>query len=188
MRRQAPLFMLTRASPIGPLTVVASADALVGLYMEEQGSKLPPAEEGHTPLLERVSAQLDEYFEGKREVFDAPLAPEGTDFQRRVWAVLQTIPFGVTCSYAQVARKVGHPSAVRAVGAANGKNPIGIVIPCHRVIGADGSLTGYGGGLPRKRWLLAHEKAELPLESGRPLSSLGHGSPGEWVTNLHRPK
>jgi methylated-DNA-[protein]-cysteine S-methyltransferase len=157
------LFELTRESPIGRLTLIASEEALVGLFMEVPGSKVPAAEKRRTSLLDRVSAELDEYFEGTRESFDVPLAPEGTDFQRRVWAVLRMIPFGATCSYAEVARKVGRPRAVRAVGAANGRNPIGIIIPCHRVIGADGSLTGYGGGLPRKQWLLAHEKIELPL-------------------------
>lgn len=163
MKPEPPRYTLTRASPIGELTLVASDEALVGLFLERPGAALPAAEVRRTPLLERVSAQLDEYFAGRRETFDAPLAPPGTAFQRSVWAVLQTIPFGVTWSYAQVARKLGKPRAVRAVGAANGSNPISIVIPCHRVIGADGSLTGYGGGLPRKRWLLAHEKAELPL-------------------------
>jgi len=166
MKPEHPRYKLTRQSPVGELTLIASDEALVGLFMEQHGSALPAAEERHTPLLERVSAQLDEYFAGRRETFDAPLAPEGTDFQRQVWAVLRTIPFGVTWSYAQVARKLGRPKAVRAVGAANGSNPISIVIPCHRVIGADGSLTGYGGGLPRKRWLLAHEKTELPLTHG----------------------
>ena len=166
MTLKGPLFELTRKSPVGRLTLVASEDALVGLFMEVSGSEVPVAEKRHTALLDRVSAELDEYFEGTRESFDIPLAPEGTDFQRRVWAVLETIPFGTTCSYAEVARKVGRPRAVRAVGAANGRNPISIIIPCHRVIGADGSLTGYGGGLPRKRWLLAHEKVELPLGLG----------------------
>lgn len=163
MKPPRPLYQLTRPSPLGALTLIASDEALVGLLMEQHGSPLPRAEARRTPLLARASAQLDEYFAGRREAFDLPLAPEGTAFQRAVWAVLRTIPFGVTWSYAQVARRLGRPKAVRAVGAANGRNPIGIVIPCHRVIGADGSLTGYGGGLPRKRWLLAHEKAELPL-------------------------
>lgn len=163
MNAKETRFKLTRPSPIGALTLVASSQALVTLHMGEPGPSFDDAIERPNPLLDRASAQLDEYFAGTRERFDVPLAPEGTDFQRRVWAVLQTIPFGVTWSYAQVARALGQVSAVRAVGAANGRNPIGIVIPCHRVIGADGSLTGYGGGLPRKRWLLAHEKAELPL-------------------------
>jgi methylated-DNA-[protein]-cysteine S-methyltransferase len=157
------LCQVTRESPIGPLTLFATGDALVGLYMGEHGSAPPEATERSTPLLERAGAQLDEYFAGRRRDFDLPLAPAGTEFQRQVWAVLRTIPFGTTWSYAEVARRIGRPRAVRAVGAANGQNPIGIVIPCHRVVGSDGSLTGYGGGLPRKRWLLAHERGELPL-------------------------
>ncbi|MDP3236224.1 MAG: methylated-DNA--[protein]-cysteine S-methyltransferase [Myxococcales bacterium] len=162
------LFRLTRPSPIGELTLVATDAALVGLFMEAHASEplIAEAEAGRTPVLKTVSAQLDDYFAGRRERFDVPLAPRGTAFQTSVWAVLQRIPFGVTWSYAQVARALGRPKAVRAVGAANGRNPISLIIPCHRVIGADGSLTGYGGGLPRKRWLLAHEKTELSLEHG----------------------
>jgi methylated-DNA-[protein]-cysteine S-methyltransferase len=157
------LFRMTRPSPLGELTLVASHEALVGLFMELHVAEVLPSERSTTPMLKRVSSQLDQYFAGKRQVFDVPLAPRGTGFQRDVWAVLQTIPFGVTWSYGRVARQLGRPRAVRAVGAANGRNPISIVIPCHRVIGADGSLTGYGGGLPRKRWLLEHEGAGLKL-------------------------
>jgi methylated-DNA-[protein]-cysteine S-methyltransferase len=142
-------------SPIGTLTLIENDGALVGLYMETY--KPPPAERRSSPLLERAQRQLSEYFSGKRDVFDLPLRLEGTEFQRSVWGALTEIPFGTTCSYADIARRVGRPKAVRAVGAANGANPIAVVVPCHRVIGADGSLTGYGGGLPRKRWLLAHE-------------------------------
>lgn len=162
------LSRLTRPSPLGELTLVATDAALVGLFMEVHGPDALSAagEERRTQLLAKVSAQLDEYFAGRRECFDVPVAPRGTEFQASVWQVLQRIPFGVTWSYAQVARALGNPKAVRAVGAANGSNPISIIIPCHRVIGANGSLTGYGGGLPRKRWLLAHEKTELPLVSG----------------------
>jgi len=170
MKARGPLHQVTRESPVGALTLVATDDALVGLYLEEHGSAPPEAIERSSLLLERVGAQLDEYFSGTRRVFDLPLAPRGTEFQREVWAVLRTIPFGTTWSYAQVARQLGRPEAVRAVGAANGRNPIAIVIPCHRVIGSDGSLTGYGGGLPRKQWLLAHERTELPFR----LESLGH--------------
>ena len=150
-------------SPIGRLTLVESDGELVGLYMESYPA--PPAERRTSPLLDRAQAQLREYFAGGRDRFDLPLRPEGTEFQRAVWTELTRIPFGVTCSYAEIARRIGRPKAVRAVGAANGANPIAVVIPCHRVIGADGSLTGFGGGLPRKKWLLAHESAEpsLPL-------------------------
>ena len=103
--------------------------------------------------------QLEEYFAGARTGFDLELRPDGSPFQQRVWAQLREIPFGSTISYSELARQVGDPSAVRAVGGANARNPLPIVVPCHRVIGADGSLTGFGGGLERKRWLLAHEGA-----------------------------
>lgn len=108
-------------------------------------------------MLALAARQLDEYFAGERREFDLPLAPRGTGFQERVWRALLAIPFGVTRSYGELARTIGRPSASRAVGAANGKNPIAIIVPCHRVIGANGTLTGYGGGLPIKRWLLEHE-------------------------------
>ncbi len=163
MKTNDRLCQTTRESPIGPLTLFATGKALVGLYMGERRPAWPEAAERSTALLERAGAQLDEYFARTRRRFDLPLAPAGTEFQREVWAVLRTIPFGATWSYAEVARRIGRPGAVRAVGAANGQNPIGIVIPCHRVVGSDGSLTGYGGGLPRKRWLLTHEGVELPL-------------------------
>lgn len=108
-------------------------------------------------VLEDAVYQLQEYFEGKREVFDLELKPEGTDFQKRVWQALKDIPYGKTVSYLNLSKTLGDPKAIRAVAAANGKNPIWIVIPCHRVIGSDGSLTGYAGGLHRKKWLLEHE-------------------------------
>jgi len=109
----------------------------------------------------RVARQLAEYFAGERETFDLPLAPRGTDFQQAVWAVLRTIAHGRTSTYGAVASAIGRPSATRAVGLAIGHNPIAIVVPCHRVIGAGGALTGYAGGLDRKRWLLRHERAEV---------------------------
>jgi methylated-DNA-[protein]-cysteine S-methyltransferase len=108
------------------------------------------------PLPEAVR-QLREYFAGERRAFDLPLCLSGTDFQKLVWRQLTAIPFGETWSYGQLAKSLGNPSACRAVGLANGKNPIAIIVPCHRVIGADGTLTGFGGGLPRKEWLLTHE-------------------------------
>jgi methylated-DNA-[protein]-cysteine S-methyltransferase len=111
--------------------------------------------------------QLAEYFAGHRRVFDLPLAPRGTPFQRAVWQALGTIPFGGTCSYADVAERIGRPGAARAVGAANGRNPIAIIVPCHRVIGRDGSLTGYAAGLARKRRLLDHEGVLPPLRRRR---------------------
>ena len=112
--------------------------------------------------LAAASAQLGEYFAGTRKVFSLPLRPAGTAFQLSVWAALREIPFGATISYGELARRIGHPSAARAVGAANGANPLPIVVPCHRVIGADNSLTGFGGGLATKRFLLAHEARLSP--------------------------
>jgi methylated-DNA-[protein]-cysteine S-methyltransferase len=109
-------------------------------------------------LLERVAAQLREYFAGERREFDVELAAKGTPFQQRVWDSLMAIPYGELRSYGDVAKAIGRPAASRAVGAANGRNPIAIIVPCHRVIGASGNLTGYGGGLPTKKWLLEHER------------------------------
>jgi methylated-DNA-[protein]-cysteine S-methyltransferase len=117
-------------------------------------------------LLADARAQLESYFAGERTTFDLPIAPQGTEFQRQVWTALRAIPFGGTISYGELARRIGDPKAMRAVGSANGRNPIPIIVPCHRVIGADGSLTGFGGGLDRKRWLLAHEGAAVELELG----------------------
>jgi methylated-DNA-[protein]-cysteine S-methyltransferase len=147
-------------TPVGKLTLVEKDGALAGCYLETYTP--PEAERRATPLLERAKQQLDEYFAGKRDDFDLPLELAGTDFQRAVWKALTKIPFGQTRSYADIAKAIGKPSAVRAVGAANGANPVAVIVPCHRVIGSDGSLTGYGGGLPRKKWLLAHEN-RLPL-------------------------
>jgi methylated-DNA-[protein]-cysteine S-methyltransferase len=148
-------------SPIGRLMLASDGIALTGLFMEPSCQVRQPID-GWTldltiaPLAETVR-QLDEYFAGVRREFDLPLHFEGTTFQRRVWNELTRIPYGETWSYGQLASRIGNPGASRAVGLANGRNPISILVPCHRVIGADGSLTGYGGGLERKRWLLAHE-------------------------------
>ncbi|HUA39996.1 MAG TPA: methylated-DNA--[protein]-cysteine S-methyltransferase [Streptosporangiaceae bacterium] len=150
---------VTLPSPIGPLTLVAEAGELTALYMDaqqhrpEDGTLGVPGDPDAAPFA-AAARQLAAYFAGQLTEFDLPLAPAGTPFQRRVWAALQTIPYGQTWSYAQLADKIGQPTAVRAVGLANGRNPIALVIPCHRVIGSDGSLTGYGGGLDRKRFLL----------------------------------
>jgi methylated-DNA-[protein]-cysteine S-methyltransferase len=146
-------------SPIGPLTLVADNGQLSALYMDSQRHRPgdaalgSPGDERAEPFAS-AAAQLSAYFAGQRTAFELPLAPEGTEFQRRVWAALQQIPYGQTWSYGELARHIGSPAASRAVGLANGKNPIALVIPCHRVIGSDGSLTGYGGGLERKRFLL----------------------------------
>lgn len=153
--------MNTRAiaveSPLGKLRLVAADGALIGIWLPGRPGAPPPAAVGGDPVLEEARAQLDQYFGGRRRTFDLPLAPRGTAFQRAVWAALLDIPFGETRSYGGLARSLGRPSAARAVGAANGANPLPIVVPCHRVIGADGSLTGYAGGEERKRWLLRHE-------------------------------
>ena len=145
-------------SPIGQLTLVGSASALVALHLPGSDDAPPEGERGTTPLLQRVADQLAEYFAGERRVFDVPLAANGTAFQRLVWDALLAIPYGALRSYGDVARAIGRPAASRAVGAANGRNPIAIIVPCHRVIGSSGQLTGYGGGLPTKRWLLEHEQ------------------------------
>jgi methylated-DNA-[protein]-cysteine S-methyltransferase len=151
-------------SPVGPLTLVAADGVLAGLYMTEQRHRPPgeefgePAEDPDGQPFATASRQLKEYFGGERTEFDLELALDGTVFQRLVWTALRNIPYGLTISYGQLADRIGQPSASRAVGLANGKNPIGIIVPCHRVVGADGSLTGYGGGIERKRFLLAHEQ------------------------------
>lgn len=147
-------------SPYGPLTLVAADGRLAGLYMEEHRHR-PPLET-FGPRDEEpfgtIRTQLTEYFEGRRTVFDLPLHQKGTAFQQTVWRALVDIPFGETWSYGQLAAHIGRPGASRAVGLANGRNPISIVVPCHRVIGSSGSLTGYGGGIDRKRRLLDFER------------------------------
>jgi methylated-DNA-[protein]-cysteine S-methyltransferase len=154
------------ASPVGTLQLVAGDEALLGVHFTPKRAPAPrPERAASDDLLNLAERELNEYFAGRRTRFSMPLAPRGTDFQRSVWRALEAIPFGETRSYADIAAAVGRPRAVRAVGAANGLNPIAIVIPCHRVIGADGTLTGYGGGLDNKRWLLTHEHrlADAPL-------------------------
>ena len=150
----------TLSTPVGELTLTADPDgALTRLYLPNH----PPDTHGwerDDALLERARRQLTEYFAGERTDFDLPLRPEGAPFQKQVWDALLRIPYGETASYGEIAREIGHPTAFRAVGAANGQNPIAIIVPCHRVIGSNGSLTGYGGGLPTKRAL-------LDLEAGR---------------------
>ena len=162
-----PARTLTVDSPVGALLLTADEDGLSGIWFEENRHGTPPRylppaasdTSGVGAVLEVARAQLAEYFAGARTAFDLPLAPRGTPFQLRVWASLRDIPFGQTISYVDLARVVADTKATRAVGAANGRNPLPIVVPCHRVIGADGSLVGFGGGLARKRWLLAHEGA-----------------------------
>ena len=147
-------------SPIGPLGLVASETALQSVSFD--GGRIRP--EGRSPVLDEAASQLDAYFAGDLVEFDLPLELDGTEFQRRCWLALATIPYGQTVSYGEQARRLGLGSdRARAVGAANGSNPLPLVLPCHRVIGADGSLTGFGGGLHVKRFLLEHEGALLPL-------------------------
>jgi len=155
-----PVFYHVLPSPVGDLTLVSNGEALTGVYMSDQkrGPDMDPTWQRDEAEFDAVTKQLTAYFVGDLREFDLPLAPQGTDFQKKVWRELCRIPCGETISYGELARRIGQPSASRAVGLANGRNPIGIIIPCHRVIGADGTLTGYGGGLDRKKWLLEHEK------------------------------
>ncbi|MFH0263234.1 methylated-DNA--[protein]-cysteine S-methyltransferase [Vibrio barjaei] len=146
-------YYLITPSPLGDVTIQANDDGLLGLWFEEHttlpdvlGSLAP-----EHPILVEASKQLTSYFEGKVQSFDLPLAAEGTDFQKLVWRALCDIPFGESISYQELANRIGKPKAVRAVGAANGKNPISVIVPCHRVIGKSGTLTGYAGGVERKK-------------------------------------
>lgn len=149
----------TLDSPIGLLTLVAEDGVLAGVYFPEH-RHAPPLDLPSGPAPGGVVEQLEAYFAGAVRGFDVPLTVGGTPFQREVWAALVTIPYGETWSYAKLAAAIGRPRAVRAVGLANGRNPVSIVVPCHRVVGASGSLTGYGGGLAAKAWLLEHEVAQ----------------------------
>jgi methylated-DNA-[protein]-cysteine S-methyltransferase len=159
-------FSYTRIdSPVGKLLLAADAQGLRQVSFESSKRATPVQsqwKEDNSPFAE-VIRQLQAYFSGELKHFDLPLAPEGTEFQLRVWNSLRTIPYGETISYSQLAQKIGNPQAVRAVGLANGCNPIPIIIPCHRVIGSDGSLTGFGGGLANKQKLLALESRQLSL-------------------------
>ena len=147
-------------SPIGELTLIGDGAALTGLYMERRQA-LDAGWVRDDAALAEARRQMEAYFAGELTTFEVPLAPRGTAFQEKVWQALRTIPYGTTASYRDIAIQVGNPTAVRAVGAANGRNPISIIVPCHRVIGANGSLTGYGGGMERKRWLLDLEARVL---------------------------
>ena len=154
------LHFLDIDSPLGRLRLVADEQALRGIEFEHPRHPLPRGEDWHardTGVLRAARAQLGQYFRGERRRFELPLAPQGSEFQRRVWQALLAIEYGRTCSYADIARALGDAQATRAVGAANGRNPIAVIVPCHRVIGADGSLVGFAGGLERKRYLLDHE-------------------------------
>ncbi len=160
------LLYTTVDSPIGELLLLGDGDTLHGLYM--QGGRKPVAivsawQRAEAPFA-AVTAQLEEYFGGRRETFDVSLQMHGSPFEQRVWSALQEIPYGETTSYGELASRIGQPTGARAVGLANGRNPIAVIVPCHRVIGADGSLTGYGGGLERKRILLELEQGQAQLQ------------------------
>jgi len=156
-------------SPLGPLLVTAEDGAVTRLWMSQQRHQVTEPDAAWArddEAFAELAKQLEAYFAGERTAFDLPLAPAGTPFQREVWTALRTIPYGMTCSYGELAVQIGRPGASRAVGLANGRNPISILIPCHRVIGSTGTLTGYGGGLERKRWLLDLEVGAAQLGSG----------------------
>jgi methylated-DNA-[protein]-cysteine S-methyltransferase len=169
------ILFTTFESPVGPLLLLSDGQSLTGLHTDSDKHRpaTRPAwieDDDAVPFAE-VKAQLRGYFEGRLSGFDLPLAPQGTEFQVRVWQELRGIPYGETISYAELARRIGRPQASRAVGHANARNPISIIVPCHRVIGADNSLTGYAGGLERKRMLLAHEAENAGTRgAGRPTS------------------
>ncbi|MEZ5184857.1 MAG: methylated-DNA--[protein]-cysteine S-methyltransferase [Candidatus Nanopelagicales bacterium] len=153
-------------SPIGLLTLVATDAGLrhvswPGQSPDDKGERLPDH-----PVLAQATTELDEYFAGRRRAFDVPLDPDGTAFQRSAWDVLRTIPYGRTISYAEQARRLGDSAKARAVGAANGRNPISIIVPCHRVVGSSGALTGFAGGLGTKSWLLEFERGVVEGGSG----------------------
>ena len=159
-RPDIPTYSRSLLSPFGHLNIVCSDEHLLQILFDET------IELGSisNDLCEKVSGQLQEYFNGTLKAFDLPLAPAGTDFQMKVWEELMKIPFGTMISYLDLAKKLGDEKVIRAAASANGKNPIPIIIPCHRVIGSDGSLTGYSGGLDKKRWLLKHEGALVQPE------------------------
>lgn len=156
-----PLHRTTIDSPVGELGLVATSTTLVAvLWPEERDGRVRFAVEpadGTNEILAQTAGQLGEYFDGDRRVFDLPLELRGTEFQQEVWQSLADIPYGETSTYGKQAATIGRPRAIRAVGSANGRNPLSIVLPCHRIVGADGKLTGFAGGLDTKRWLLDHE-------------------------------
>jgi methylated-DNA-[protein]-cysteine S-methyltransferase len=159
------VFYRQLSSPLGKLLLTSDGRTVTGLFMtrlaEESAPELDARWKKDDGPFREVCAQLEAYFEGEATSFDVPMDPAGTTFQRRVWRELCAIPYGTAISYMELARRIGRPTASRAVGGANGKNPISIIVPCHRVIAADGTLGGYGGGLDRKRWLLGHEAEVL---------------------------
>lgn len=166
-----PLFTTYLDSPLGPLEISGDETGLHSVLFAQAEHKPAPGRAtmaGAVPVPVQICiAQLQAYFEGSHRHFDLPLSPKGTDFQRKIWDLLREIPYGHTISYIELAKRFGKTKAVRAVGLANGSNPICIIIPCHRVIGSDGKLVGYGGDLWRKAWLLKHELEHGPVPQGR---------------------
>jgi len=160
----------TMASPVGALRLVADDEALVGVFFADHrpAPTIVARTVSRHAVLDRAAEQLAEYFAGSRRVFDLPLDPRGTQMQRQVWYALATIPFGTTTSYGALAAALGRPGSARAIGHANARNPLSIVLPCHRVVGSAGALTGYAGGTERKRWLLAHETSGTSAVRRRP--------------------
>ncbi|MBK6705202.1 MAG: methylated-DNA--[protein]-cysteine S-methyltransferase [Caulobacteraceae bacterium] len=156
--RNSDVISAIHDSPIGPLTLASNGKALIQCEFEGGKYPLPQYELGNDKIIDQARRELDQYFAGKLTTFKVKVDPQGTEFQRKAWAALQTIPYGETRSYAQQAKAIGSPKATRAIGAANGRNPIPVIIPCHRVIGANGSLTGFGGGMERKQILLELEQ------------------------------
>jgi methylated-DNA-[protein]-cysteine S-methyltransferase len=175
-------------TPIGPLTaLVDDGGALTRLLFAREPAPAEAAVAWDEGRCAHVGAQLDEYFRGERRAFDLPLAPRGTEFQRRVWSALPRIPYGRTLEYRELAEAIGKPGAFRAAGRANATNPIPIIIPCHRVVGADGSLTGYGGGIEVKERLLRLEGAEVEKGRATPASRLAGAAPGNgWMEIVSR--
>jgi methylated-DNA-[protein]-cysteine S-methyltransferase len=166
LRETAMLCWTEVETPIGPLRVTGDGESVSTLYMHQQRHRPPddPVMRRDDALLAPVAAQLAEYFTGERRDFELSVRfGAGTEFQRRVWDALMAIPYGAVTTYGQLARQLGVPNASRAVGLANGKNPVSIIVPCHRVVGSGGALTGYGGGVDRKRWLLDHEQGRARL-------------------------
>jgi methylated-DNA-[protein]-cysteine S-methyltransferase len=162
---QTTLYHSEMSSPIGPLTLLASTNGLVAVFFHPPPDSERAGWVRADDLLADTRAQLTEYFSGRRQTFTLSLDLHGTAFQLRVWRALREIPYGETISYAELARRIGNPAAARAVGLANGRNPVSIIVPCHRVIGSSGAMVGYGGGLERKRFLLQLEGARVTSDA-----------------------
>lgn len=161
------IYWMRAPTPLGEMILAANPEGLIGAWFEGQahfaGIQPDWQHDAQHALLLAAAAQLAEWFAGQRQVFELPLAPQGTAFQHAVWAQLRQIGFGHTASYGELAASLGKPAAARAVGAATGRNPLTIIVPCHRLLAGNGALTGFAGGIPRKQWLLAHEQQGLPL-------------------------